>query len=919
MKNLFGTVACAWHRQVRRADARRSQAHATEKQTEKCQKNQTESAAARSSAARFCCARSAARVGEEGDRMYALRALAGVQPQDGGLVGEVPVRVGGVGQPVPRLDGDVRRARSSMCGQFDCGTKNSRALLRPRHGEPPVYDKTARGDRRGRFGNLFAFLLGVHAQKVAVAVFKALDGTVGVEELVVLALTIGRIVFCERLLVRLVEVVGEGPLLVAIPIHEAVRIGQAAIKYEGDIDNMPAVIGRDHRIRTDPVILDQILRGVFKFLDELGRRFDGLDRIAVVVVEAAGIGAVREHELVHGGERLVGDRVLAQVVGLAHVGDARHGALIINVRALVDRAAVRFEEVGRGDVVERVSRRSGPGSVAARVFAAEIAARRDVRTRDVVDVRLHLGDEPVDADLFGGELVGIVVLRHDFAVVRVLACIAGDAVVARDVAVFKEEVVVAARVGGVHIVVAFGEVAVIGLAVEPCRALVGRLQGVEQLAVRVARRVIFFRACRERDLGQREVLIGVEGKQDVIDVAVGVIFRGIEHEGSVGDSVHRGNEIALRGDRLAGHELVVDVLQRLLFERFGHAEVDGRDELVDDHRLHLRLQLHLKVSQRRDVVCGLVVGNEVVLAQRVEEAGIGARTGVHRRAFHLLVLAALGNGVEPGIDGVIDLAAVLRLDDGVIGVVEHIGAGRDGTRIVARRLLALLGDDVLFIGVDGVVDGAHHDVGRIVGLVVGEEVSVRGDRLCIIPFRSVHRRQIAVDGDVAVHAQRIRPFHVGIAVVRVGVVAVDEHFALAQVVQHRHLRVDLIVDQRVEQELEGLRIGVAARGDIAVTVGDEVSDEIALMDRVGGEDLVHAGSDARVQLGAERLERVGKHLFVLADVYFGDDLLHVFVAVDADKELAAGHQAERKRQRQHDTDDLDKFFLHNRICLEFLV
>ena len=111
MKNLFGTVACAWHRQVRRADARRSQAHATEKQTEKCQKNQTESAAARSSAARFCCARSAARVGEEGDRMHAAGALAGVQPQDGGLVGEVPVRVGGVGQPVPRLDGDVRRAR----------------------------------------------------------------------------------------------------------------------------------------------------------------------------------------------------------------------------------------------------------------------------------------------------------------------------------------------------------------------------------------------------------------------------------------------------------------------------------------------------------------------------------------------------------------------------------------------------------------------------------------------------------------------------------------------------------------------------------------------------------------------------------------------------------------------------------------
>ena len=30
----FGTVACAWHRQVRRADARRSQAHAAKRQQE---------------------------------------------------------------------------------------------------------------------------------------------------------------------------------------------------------------------------------------------------------------------------------------------------------------------------------------------------------------------------------------------------------------------------------------------------------------------------------------------------------------------------------------------------------------------------------------------------------------------------------------------------------------------------------------------------------------------------------------------------------------------------------------------------------------------------------------------------------------------------------------------------------------------
>ena len=31
---LFGTMACAWHRQVRRADARRSQAHAAKGQQE---------------------------------------------------------------------------------------------------------------------------------------------------------------------------------------------------------------------------------------------------------------------------------------------------------------------------------------------------------------------------------------------------------------------------------------------------------------------------------------------------------------------------------------------------------------------------------------------------------------------------------------------------------------------------------------------------------------------------------------------------------------------------------------------------------------------------------------------------------------------------------------------------------------------
>ena len=43
----FGTVACAWHRQVRRADARRSQAHAAKKQQEKNGKPY-ESAAARS-------------------------------------------------------------------------------------------------------------------------------------------------------------------------------------------------------------------------------------------------------------------------------------------------------------------------------------------------------------------------------------------------------------------------------------------------------------------------------------------------------------------------------------------------------------------------------------------------------------------------------------------------------------------------------------------------------------------------------------------------------------------------------------------------------------------------------------------------------------------------------------------------------
>ena len=271
------------------------------------------------------------------------------------------------------------------------------------------------------------------------------------------------------------------------------------------------------------------------------------------------------------------------------------------------------------------------------------------------------------------------------------------------------------------------------------------------------------------------------------------------------------------------------------------------------------------------------------------------------------------------VDAVIDHFGTVLRAGRIIGIVEYVCAFRDRPLNRYTYSPAFLRDDVLLVGINGIIDRAHHDVRCIIGFVVGKEIAVTGHSLRITPFGCVHRREITVDSDLAVHAQRIAALYRSIPVVRIGVVAVDEHLALAQVVQHRHLRIDLAADQRVQQEFEGLRIGIAARRNVAIAVGDEVSDEVALIDLVGGKDIVRTRSDARVQFSPERFKRIGKSLLIAADVDFGDDLLHVFGAVDADKEVAAGHQADRERQRQHDTDDLDKFFLHNRICLEFLV
>ena len=165
-----------------------------------------------------------------------------------------------------------------------------------------------------RANQVIWILFFVHAQKVAVAALVTDDRTVVVEERIVLALAVARVILCEGLLIRLVEVVRECPLDVALIVYEAVFVRQSAVEYKGDIDDVPAEIGRNDRIRTDAAVRDQILRRKFKLCDVRGSRFDALDRLAVIGIEASRIGGICKHQLVDRRESLIGNFILDQIV-----------------------------------------------------------------------------------------------------------------------------------------------------------------------------------------------------------------------------------------------------------------------------------------------------------------------------------------------------------------------------------------------------------------------------------------------------------------------------------------------------------------------------------------------------------------------------------------------------------------------------
>ena len=481
--------------------------------------------------------------------------------------------------------------------------------------------------------------------------------------------------------------------------------------------------------------------------------------------------------------------------------------------------------------------------------------------------------------------------------------------------------IAAARGVIVAVVLFFGVEAVICGAVEPGRTLVGRLDAVEQLFIALARREVFLGALAVAGahLVQHEVLVGAEREQDVIYEAVRPVFGGIKDEGSIGYVVHGRDKVALRGDLLLAELCVVGVFERLFLHRVRHVEAERGGELGDQLLFELRPALDGVIGKGVHVGhVALVLFDEVVGAQRVDKARIRPGAGVHGGAFQGLVFAAFGDAVEAGIYVVIDDLLPVFGAGRIIGLRHRIrarGYGAVGRRI-GGLVFRLRRDDALFIGIDGLVDGHADDIFGVVDLLFGEKIlEARVGGLRGILCRD--RRQVAAEADLFVHAQPVGAGNFGIAGGRADVVAVDDHFALAQVIQRRELRHHLAVCQRIEQQLEGIGIRIARR-NVAVAVGDEVGDEVALVDLVGGEDVVDGGRHLAADGSAHRFKRGGQSLRVAADVDFGDHLFHILPVIGS-HEFAAGHQAERKGDRQQDTDQFDDFLLHNRIVQSSLL